>query len=225
MKKYILFSVLLLQFAIFSATAQTVYTDVNLAPSMVVYNTSLRNGQNDQNTELSRVRNAQLAVLATLNKANQLHERFHAGLQEVYGTVRNGVTMKYIYDVSSDIVKTLGETAELAVKHPIYAPFATQATNDFRTRALKLGADASSIIISGEKNLMDSGERQEILNMILTDLRIMRVVAGSMKRSIQYAAEHGLLYMLNPYNRWINQDRNIMRRILLDASSYDGTLL
>lgn len=204
---------------ILHTTAQTVYVDALVAPAMVTYAEALKGQQNVAEKNLTEIRNAQVLVQAQLQTANRLHNKFLKGLKEVSGTVKNALVIKRIYETSTDIVDELQEAVQVAADYPQYAVFATRALNNFRQRSLQLSADVSRVIAQGETNLMDSGERQRLLQSIHRDLLLMWGATYGISRSIKTAVRVGFFRRLNPFQKWVNEDARIMRNILKDASS------
>ncbi|MCL4638326.1 MAG: hypothetical protein M5Z89_04985 [Olivibacter sp.] len=204
----------------FSETlAQRVYVDLLVAPAMVVYANALKGQQNDAERNLKNVRNGQILVQGQLQVANDLHDKVLKGLREVSGTVNNALTIKRIYETSSDIIAEVQDAVELAAQNPQYAIFASRAVSTFRQRAIQLSADVSRVIAGGENNMMDSGERQRLLQSIHRDLRLIWGAAYGMNASMKAAIRAGFWRSLNPFSSWVSQDARIMRNILREAAS------
>jgi hypothetical protein len=219
MKKTIILSCVLALTGIIKTKAQTVYVDLLVAPAMIVYAEGLKSEQNEAKSELGLIRDGQALVQGQLQVANNLHNKFLKGLKEVSGVVNNAVVIKRIYETSADIISEVGETAELAAQHPQYAIFASRGVADFRQRAIKLSADVTSVVTGGEANLMDSGERQRLLQNIHLELRLIYITAYGMNNSIRRAIQSGFWRSLNPFARWVNTDAAIMRDILINAAA------
>lgn len=219
MKKTIILSCVLALTGIIKTKAQTVYVDLLVAPAMIVYAEGLKSEQNEAKNELGLIRDGQALVQGQLQVANNLHNKFLKGLKEVSRVVNNAVVIKRIYETSADIISEVGETAELAAQHPQYAIFASRGVADFRQRAIKLTADVTSVVTGGEANLMDSGERQRLLQNIHLELRLIYITAYGMNNSIRTAIQAGFWRRLNPFARWVNPDAAIMRDILINAAA------
>lgn len=219
MKKTIILSCVLAVTGVIKTNAQTVYVDLLVAPAMVVYVEALKSEQNEAKRNLGFIRDGQVLVQGQLQVANKLHNKLLKGLKEVSGAVNNAVVIKRIYETSADIISEVRETAELAAQNPQYAIFASRGVTAFRQRAIKLSADVSSVITGGETNLMDSGERQRLLQNIHLELRLIYATAYGMNSSIRTAIQVGFWRRLNPFSRWVNPDAGIMRDILIDAAA------
>lgn len=219
MKKLVLLSCIPICMAMQEAFAQTVYVDALVAPAMVTYAEALKSEQNAADRNLKDIRTTQALVQRQLQIANNLHNKVLKGLQEVSGVVNNALVIKRIYETSADIVGELEEAVQTAAQHPQYAIFASRAVNTFRQRAIQLTADVSRVVAGGEVNLMDSGERQRLLQSIHRDLKLMWGSAYGISYSIKTAVRTGFWRSMNPFSTWVNRDARIMRDILKDAAS------
>lgn len=221
MKKLIPILLLTILFSLVGSAvrAQMVYVDALVAPAMVVYAEQLKSGQNEADRNLKDIRNAQTLVQRQLRVANDLHQKVLKGLNEVSGAVKNALVIKRIYETSADIVAELQEAVEVAAQHPQYSIFAARAVTGFRQRAVQLSADVAKVVAGGEHNLMDSGERQRLLQSIHRDLKLMWGSVHGISYAIKRAERTGFWKSMNPFSTWVNQDSRIMRDILIDAAS------
>jgi len=219
MKKTIILSCVLALTGVTRTNAQTVYVDLLVAPAMVVYAEALKSEQNEAKRNLRFIRDGKALVNGQLHVANNLHNKLLKGLKEVSGVVNNAVVIKRIYEISADIISEVGETAELAAQNPQYAIFASSGVSAFRQRAIKLSGDVTSVITGGETNLMDSGERQRLLQNIHLELKLIYATAYGMNNSIRSAIQAGFWRRINPFARWVNPDAAIMRDILRNAAA------
>lgn len=196
---------------------QTPYVDVLTAPAMVAYAEVLKTQQNRTNNNLSAIERGQMAVMGQLQVANNLHDRVIRGLTEVSGTLNNALTVKEIYEASTDIVKNTREAIDLAVGNPALTLFAIRASDEFKRRAIGMTAEVSRILTGGDYNMMDAGERQKLLNYVHTEIRLLSATAYGVKFNMEYAKRYGIWNSLNPFRSWVNQDTRIMQDIIMKA--------
>lgn len=177
------------------------------------------NGQlRDVNENLTLIERGQLAITGKLTLINTLQDNIYKGLTEVSAAMYSLLSVKDIADVSLDILENLDKTLQMAKANPILLLFAEQSAQDFKTRASMLAAEVSSFVLKGGKdNLLDSGERAKLLNLIRTNLNIIRGITFGMHRSMFWAQQRGILNSLNPYRGFINIDRNIADDIIRNS--------
>src|SRR5690606_3474375 len=219
MKKIVFLSLIFIPVFSMKTTGQTVYMDASVIFALNQYDNSLKSKQNETHSLQQKIRNGQTFVQAQLQTANNLHERFLKGLCELSGVVNDALVIARIYEVSSDIVGELQDAVRVPAQYPHYAIFASRAINNFRQRSINLSGDVARVITGGENNLMDSGERHRLLGEILIELRLMRGAAFGISSSIKRAVQLGFFRSMNPFQTWVNQDAQVIRRILKDAAA------
>jgi len=201
----------------FTGKAQ-VYIDMLTAPQMLIMSGNITGGIGGEfkktNNNLNKIQEAQVYLNAKLAVVNELQRKVHNGLTQVSGTVRNGLKVRQIYEVSEDILVGLSETGRLVSDHPQFAIFANRSASNLRQRALGLYAEVANILREDDRNVLDAGERQQLLNRVYGDLMLMRGAVFGINHSIKTAIRAGFWRSLNPFRTWMNQDAQIMRDII-----------
>ena len=196
-----------------------IYVDVLTAPQMTaIHAPGIRSELKKNNNELSAIKRGQLFLQTQLGLANDLQQKVLTGLQQVSGTLRNALTIRQIYETSADIIGEMQEVVEIAADNPQFSIFAYRSANIFRQRALELYAEVARILTEDEINLLDAGERQQLLLRVYRDIRLLYGAAYSINFSMKTALRTGFWRSLNPFKIWVNQDSRIMRDIIRNAS-------
>lgn len=218
MKRLFLSLILLGLFFPQQGSAQ-IYVDVLTAPQMTaIHAPGIRSELKKNNNELSAIKRGQLFLQTQLGLANDLQQKVLTGLQQVSGTLRNALTIRQIYETSADIIGEMQEVVEIAADNPQFSIFAYRSANIFRQRALELYAEVARILTEDEINLLDAGERQQLLLRVYRDIRLLYGAAYSINFSMKTAIRTGFWRSLNPFKIWVNQDSRIMRDIIRNAS-------
>lgn len=218
MKRLFLSLILLGLFFPQQGSAQ-IYVDVLTAPQMTaIHAPGIRSELKKTNNELSAIKRGQLFLQTQLGLANDLQQKVLTGLQQVSGTLRNALTIRQIYETSADIIGEMQEVVEIAADNPQFSIFAYRSANIFRQRALELYAEVARILTEDEINLLDAGERQQLLLRVYRDIRLLYGAAYSINFSMKTAIRTGFWRRLNPFKIWVNQDSRIMRDIIRNAS-------
>lgn len=194
-----------------------VYIDILTAPAMLANAPLIRGEMRKTNDNLGAIQRGQLYIQTQLGLANDLQRTILKGLQEVSGTVRNAITIRQIYDTSTDVIEEMQDAVRLAADNPQFAIFAYRSTSIFRERALALYAEVSGILQQEETNLLSAGERQQLLNRIYRDLKLLWGAAYGINFALKTAVRAGFWYSLNPFKVWVNHDTRIMRDIMRNA--------
>lgn len=203
-------------FTPFDAHTQ-VYIDILTAPAMLTSGPLIRAEMKKTNENLDAIQRGQLYLQTQLSLANDLQGKILKGLQEVSGTVRNALTVRQIYETSTDVIEEMQDAVRLAADNPQFAIFAYRSTGIFRERALELYAEVSQILQQEDTNLLSAGERQQLLLRVYRDLKLLWVAAYGINYSMKTAIRAGFWYSLNPFKVWVNRDVRIMRDIVRNA--------
>src|SRR5690606_34443502 len=195
-----------------------IYFDPAVATATATHAGIINSQMKDVNENLTLIQRGQLAFTGQLTLINDLQDNIYKGLTEVSAAMYALLTVKDIADVSLDILENLDKALQMARASPILLLFAEQGVRDFKTRANRLATEVSSFVLKGGKdNLLDSGERAKLLNLIRTELSILRGITFGMQRSMFWAQQRGILNALNPYSGFINIDRNIANDIIRNS--------
>lgn len=217
MKRIILSFGLFVLFVPFPAVSQ-VYLDILTAPAMsTAYRSQIKSEMGKTNSNLSAIKRGQVYLQTQLGLANDLQDKVLTGLQQVSGTMRNALTVRQIYDTSADIISEMQEAVDIAADNPEFTIFAYRSAGIFRERALELYAEVARILQEDETNLLDAGERQQLLLRVFRDLKLLYGAAYGINFSMKTAIRAGFWYSLNPFKVWVNQDSRIMREIIRNA--------
>lgn len=218
MKYFILFGLLFLSG--FYANAQIIYIDVLKAEMIRLHGNKVQDGVEETGRTLSGVKAKGAYIQTKLNTIKQSHSKLQKGLQDVSSLVSDGFTTKTILEISADIVHKLDDTRKIALRYPQYVVFANGAINRTHGRLLSLSGYVTALSTNSKEILMDAGERKDILNNILFEVRILRASITQINHSIERSAQIGFLQSMNPFNNYVSRDENIMRKIMKDASAY-----
>lgn len=204
----------------FYANAQIIYIDVIKAEMIRLHGNKVQDGVEETGRTLSGVKAKGAYIQTKLNTIKQSHSKLQKGLQDVSSLVSDGFTTKTILEISADIVHKLDDTRKIALRYPQYVVFANGAINRTHGRLLSLSGYVTALSTNSKEILMDAGERKNILNNILFEVRILRASITQINHSIERSAQIGFLQSMNPFNNYVSRDENIMRKIMKDASAY-----
>ncbi|MCL4638327.1 MAG: hypothetical protein M5Z89_04990 [Olivibacter sp.] len=200
-----------------SIARSQIYVDVLTAPAMTTYAPIIKREMRNTNDNLNAIQQGQMYLQTQLALANELQNKVLKGLREVSGTVRNALTIRQIYETSSDIISEMQDVVQLASQNPQYSIFAYRSASIFRQRALELYAEVAQIVTEHEANFLDAGERQQLLLRVYRDLRLLYGAAYGINLSMKTAIRSGFWRSLNPFQAWVNQDVRIMKDIIRNA--------
>lgn len=158
---------------------------------------------------------ANKTMLARLkNKCRELQERYH-----VLGTVINAANIGIqAGPMISRIVHHQMEIYRIAVDHPIFIGMAYQTERDFVDRSHSLLNYLIGLCASfGAVNQMKISDRKMLLDHILLELNTLQELSGNLLNTMQFSQTSGMLRSSNPFQNYIDQDKEIVRDIIRNA--------
>jgi hypothetical protein len=165
------------------------------------YLSNIKNKIDDINT------NATSVVLA--------QEMIYNGLSQVNSALKDGIAVKNMAVISADIVNYLEQALILARSDPALLLVTRNIQSECRSRSIALVSDVSGFVLrSGSNMLADYNARDELLKKVVTQLRIIDGLAYGAWRAMYWAKEKGIIASLNPFQNYINQDRNLINEII-----------
>ncbi|MRI64239.1 hypothetical protein EDM00_09585 [Ornithobacterium rhinotracheale] len=194
--------------------AQELYVDVATDLALANYAKNIKKGQNETNEKLTQLQKAQAFVSSQLVIVNDIQDKVYKGLKEVSGTLSNGIQIKNIYERLDRCRKYSKNIKDLIRRHPQYAIFGEAAARESYQRILQIGTNATNIITSSETNLATAGDRYKLLFEIEQDVRDLSISLIGIQLALENAERVGFWQSLNPFQGYINTDKDIVRNIM-----------
>ncbi|BFO65429.1 hypothetical protein [Chryseobacterium sp. KCF3-3] len=216
MKKY---NVLLFVFIVSFLKAQTPYIDVLTAPAMALYASQIKNEQEKTVDEMNKLQQAQAFVSTQMVLANDLQNKVYKGLKEVNGTLKNGIQVQNIYNNLSKLITNVNGIYDEVQDAPEYSVFAYKSVQLVTNKATDIYTDVADLLTSGELNLATSGDRRRLLFNIENNTRLMNVYLVNVRWAIKRAKKKGFWKSINPFQTYVNTDRQIFKQILNNAGT------
>ncbi|QPH38670.1 hypothetical protein [Pedobacter endophyticus] len=165
------------------------------------YLSAINNRLSDINVNLSAVVTVQSIILSSLTQVDQ-------GL-------KSALAVRQIGSLVAEIAAESSEMTEMAKSDPHLLLFAEAVSRQLKDRGINLFSEVSAFVLKeGENVLMDFEKRDALLKKIALELRVIRALVFSMKKSMYWAKTNGVLRSLNPYQGFVNQDLRLGNDIL-----------
>jgi len=147
-------------------------------------------------------------------------ELVHQSLTEVNEAVKDGLQVKYIAQLIADILEEASRIEQLALDDPALLLFANSAIARVKLQAVELYGEVNSFILKGGVDaLMNYNTRDQLLRTVTTRLQLLRGTLFGLRRSLYWTKLNGSWRTLNLFSQWVNKDRMIINRILINAKS------
>lgn len=194
--------------------SQAIYVDPAVTAATTLHATQIDNEQKKTNNILTQIKTAEVTINAQLAEANKLQQKIYDGLSNVSSLLNDAFTVKQIYEDTEMIVKRVGLITQFAAKNPQFSVFALKEAKEFKRRCLLLSADVTSTLTGGKFNLMNAGQRRELLRDIRTQTSLLASHAWLILFSMEQAKRIGFWKALNPFQKWVNRDSKIAKDII-----------
>jgi len=140
------------------------------------------------------------------------------GLANVNSALKDGLEVKYMGTISADMISYLQQALALARSQPYLILFATNIADEMKLRAVGMVGEVSAYVLkSGDNVLADYNSRDQLLKKITTTLQILDGLAYGAWRAMYWAKERGIIASVNPWENYINQDKNFVQQIINNA--------
>ncbi|MBT28822.1 MAG: plasmid transfer protein [Thalassobius sp.] len=218
MKKTILLSLLAMLLAIGLRAQSAIVWDPFVMSQLVTQHKA-------QQAELKKIKKnegqifaAQTYISGKMAEIKEIEEKMHTRLKNVTAVVKDAKDIVYATKISKDIGKYQEEMINYARDNPALLAVAYNAEKALVDRTADLFTYVyTNALIGGEINLLDNKQRQEIIEHVVNELRIMRGLAYGVSRKMRMASRTGVLEYLNPFHlKYPDQDLAIVNDILND---------
>lgn len=204
----------LLLFLPFGLNAQNIYFDPVTTIALKTYSDNLKKKQNQTIEQQTKLQQAQAWVASQMAWANTIQDKVHKGLREVSGTVQNGVQVMNIYNSIDRCVTYSTQLSNIVSQYPEYAVFGVAATQKTYQEVLNLTTEISDILASGDLNLATAGDRKKVLSQLDHRIKMLRIYILGIKMKIEHAIYIGFWKSINPFQQYINTDKDIVQNIM-----------
>lgn len=208
------FSISLLLMAGSFAFAQNTYIDVTTTLALKLYSDNLENQQEKTIEQQTKLQQAQTWVSTQMAVANNIQNKVLKGLNEVSGTLKNGVQVVSIYNELDRCLQYSNDILELTNDKPQYSVFGVKATQKAYEQVIKLTTDVTDLLKPGELNLATAGDRYKLLFSVSQNVTMLKIWLLATKLNIERAIRLGWFQSINPFQGYINTDMSIVQNIM-----------
>lgn len=208
------FSISVLLMAGSFAFAQNTYIDVTTTLALKLYSDNLENQQEKTIEQQTKLQQAQTWVSTQMAIANNIQNKVLKGLNEVSGTLKNGVQVVSIYNELERCLQYSNDILTLTSNKPQYSVFGVKATQKAYEQVIKLTTDVTDLLKPGELNLATAGDRYKLLFSVSQNVTMLKIWLLATKLNIERAIRLGWFQSINPFQGYINTDMSIVENIM-----------
>lgn len=205
-----LFTFLLMQ----KSYCQNLYLDPTTTLALGMYSNVMEKKQKETIEQQTKLQQAQAYVATQMAWANDIQNKVYKGLKEVSGTLQNGIQVQKIYQNVNKCISYSSDITDLVAEHPQYAVFGAKTTQLAFERVTEISADITDILTGGEKDLATAGDRYKVLFSLDQKITNLRIILLTIKINIERAIRVGFWKSINPFQGYINTDKDIIENIM-----------
>lgn len=138
-----------------------------------------------------------------------------SSLTQVDQGLKSGLMIQDISQLLDEIYQQSSELVFYASSRPELLLFAERFSKQLKTRGVNLLTQVSDHILAEKADLLMNAEKRDaLLRKISLELRLIRSLVFSMRKSMFWAAQRSLIYQVNPFKDFLNIDKRMVDQII-----------
>lgn len=199
----------------FPTLAQTKQFDIPNVEAKVTQSKKLKTKHDD-------LRDNQIVSTATQTVAEGEGKKFkdkvrdiHARLIKIGGILRDAQKLAQALKIIDDILEYQGDIVGIVKDDPKLVVFAVNSQKLIVKRATNLSKFIGLMPLQyNDWNVISDTDRKDMIEHIITELRVIRGNAYGLKNQLKYANQYNYWSQLNPWQGYVNQDKRLVDEIL-----------
>ena len=223
MKQLIQLSVLLFFYAVTTLQAQSYYETVinssllaHITANHVTREASLANFNSifKKQKEFYEESNKKIVQVVTI------HEKIYQNLYNINSLFSQSKQIKYIKDYVFSIIGNLKKMNKLAVENPQYSFWLKKETDQVYSKVLSIIEERKAFLTEDRKRLMDSADRDALLDRIYMKLRLLNVSILNVINIIEFNKSRAYIYSIPVFNNFVEHDKQLVEEIMQKYRRY-----
>ena len=223
MKQLIQLSVLLFFSAVATLQAQSYYETVinssllaHITANHVTREASLANFNSifKKQKEFYEESNKKIVQVVTI------HEKIYQNLYNINSLFSQSKQIKYIKDYVFSIIGNLKKMNKLAVENPQYSFWLKKETDQVYSKVLSIIEERKAFLTEDRKRLMDSADRDALLDRIYMKLRLLNVSILNVINMIEFNKSRAYIYSIPVFNNFVEHDKQLVEEIMQKYRRY-----
>ncbi|WP_316759983.1 hypothetical protein [Pedobacter aquatilis] len=138
-----------------------------------------------------------------------------SSLTQVDQGLKSGLMIQDISQLLDEIYQQSSELVSYASSRPELLLFAERFSKQLKTRGVNLLTQVFDHILAEKADLLMNAEKRDaLLRKIALELRLIRSLVFSMRKSMFWAAQRSLISQVNPFKDFLNIDKRMVDQII-----------
>lgn len=140
------------------------------------------------------------------------------GLSNVNSALKNGLAVQQLGTIVADLINYSNQMVQMGRSEPYLLLFAEDFGNQMKARSVRLVTEVSGFVLQEGSNILaDYNSRDQLLRKVTQELQLLVSLAYGAWKAMYWAKEWGIVKSLNPFQNFINKDRQHVEDIIREA--------
>ena len=149
-----------------------------------------------------------------------IHVKIYQNLYNVNSLFGQSKQIKYIKDYVFSIIGNLRKINKLAVENPQYSFWLKKETDQVYSKVLSIIEERKAFLTEDRKRLMDSADRDALLDRIYMKLRLLNVSILDVINIIEFNKSRAYIYSIPVFNNFVEHDKQLVEEIMQKYRRY-----
>lgn len=200
-----------------SCLAQRIDVDNKQIGSQLANQGARMAADNHMNEQLASIENNKKIALENLTLVDVIQNRVFTSLTTVDKSIKQGKSVLQAALIVDDMFNYQLAMLNCAKSDPVLLLFAEKTENEFKLEAVDLILYINNtIMLEQDDVLMDVGKRDLLLTYVIAKLKVLRAFSCTACKQVYWAQQGSLLKKLDPWQKFVNQDKEKGSEILKD---------
>ena len=149
-----------------------------------------------------------------------IHEKINQNLYNINSHFGQSKQIKYIKDYVFSVIWNLRKMNKLAVENPQYSFWIKKETDQVYSKVLSIIEERKAFLTEDRKRLMDSADRDALLDRIYMKLRLLNVSILNVINIIEFNKSRAYIYSIPVFNNFVEHDKQLVEEIMQKYRRY-----
>lgn len=149
-----------------------------------------------------------------------IHEKIYQNLYNINSLFKQSKQIKYIKDYVFSIIGNLKKMNKLAVENPQYSFWLKKETDQVYSKVLSIIEERKAFLTEDRKRLIDSADRDALLDRIYMKLRLLNVSILNVINIIEFNKSRAYIYSIPVFNNFVEHDKQLVEEIMQKYRRY-----
>lgn len=150
-----------------------------------------------------------------------IHEKIYQNLYNINSLFKQSKQLKYIGIYLGNVFENVQKMRQIAIENPQYAFWVKKETDEVINKATALSDEIYTLIQKKDrKRLMDSADRDALLDRVYMKVRLLNVSILNVINMIEFNKSRAYIYSIPIFNNFVEHDKQLVEEIMQKYRRY-----